>query len=145
MFENEPFSRELKKWLEGHDDLLRALKITNHERFISLNAVITSYSPNYPSDQVIGFITYDKGIKNPLFKQDFIINKGELNKEFILYTRLKNQKANKFLKDINEFYATYGKGGYYPNTHHLFANDLPEELRERAIMAMNYAETIKEI
>lgn len=139
IIETMPFSKELINWCKKYPEFLEALKITHPERFFHLGAVITSYSPNYPDDEVIGFYTYDS--KRKLFKQDFIINKGKLNKEFILYTR--NPKgSSKYVKDIKEFALTYGKGGHYVNSHHLSFNELPNNIKGRALRAMNLAESV---
>lgn len=137
-----PFSEELLNWCKTHPEVLAALKIIYAEKFISLQAIVTSYPSNYPDDEVIGIYTYDYQRKNPVFKQDFIVNKGKLNKEFILFTR-NPVGSSKYVKDINDFFATYGKGGYYINSHHLFLEELPAEIRERGKDAMKLAEKMK--
>lgn len=134
-----PFSEELVNWCKAYPEFLVALKVIYSDRFISLGAIVTSYSPNYPEDEVIGIYTYDYKRKTPIFKQDFIVNKGKLNKEFILFTRNSKNGSSKYVKDINEFYATYGKGGFYINSHHLSLEQLPEEIRERGLEAINLA------
>jgi hypothetical protein len=136
-----PFSKELIEWCKLHPEFQSALKVIYSERFVSLGAIVTSYSPNFPQDEVIGVYSYDYKRKNPIFKQDFIINKGKLNKEFVLYTRTKG-KSSKYVKDINDFYASYGKGGFYINSHHLMLEQLPSELRERGISAIQLANKI---
>ncbi len=138
-----PFSDELVNWCKLHPEFLAALKIIYSEKFISLGAIVTSYSPNYPSDEVIGIYTYDYQRKNPIFKQDFIINKGKLNKEFMLFTRNLKRGSSKYVKDINEFYTTYGKGGYYVNSHHLSFEQLPEEMKPRGLNAIRLANKLK--
>lgn len=139
-----PFSEELIHWCKTHPEFLVALKIIHSDRFISLGAIVTSNSPNYPEDEVIGMYTYDYQRKTPIFKQDFIINKGNLNKEFVLFTRNSKGRSNKYVKDINEFYTTYGKGGFYTNTHHLTLEQLPGEIRERGQEAINLANRLAE-
>lgn len=139
IIEMMPFSEELVDWCKSHPDFLTALKIIYSERFISLGAIVTSYSPNFPEDEVIGMYTYDYLRKPPILKQDFIINKGKLNKEFVLFTRNSKNGSSKYIKDINEFYLTYGKGGFYVNSHHLSLGQLPEEIRERGLDAINLA------
>jgi len=138
-----PFSDGLVDWCKSHPEFLEALKIVYSEKFISLGVIVTSYSPNYPNDQVIGVYTYDYQRKNPIFKQDFIVNKGSLDKEFILFTRNFRGRSSKYVKDINEFYATYGKGGNYVNSHHLSFEQLPEEMKPRGLDAIKLANKLK--
>lgn len=138
-----PFSRQLLNWCKLHPEFQNALKVIYSERFISLGAIVTSYSPNYPNDEVIGVYAYDYKLKNPLFKQDFIVNIGKLDNEFILYTRNAKGSSTKYVKDINDFYATYGKGGYYLNSHHLTLEQLPQELRERGESAIKLAQKVQ--
>ncbi len=142
IIEMMPFARELVEWCELHSEFQSALKFIYSERFISLGAILTSYSPNYPNDEVIGVYSYDYKRKTPIFKQDFIVNKGKLYKEFVLYTRNTKGRSTKYVKDINEFYATYGKGGYYPNSHHLSLEQLPQELQERGLEAIRLAKKL---
>ena len=139
LIEVQPFSRGIKDWCRAHPDFAKALKILYPERFITLGAVGTSYSPYRPNDQVIGFYTYAYRQKTPIFKQDFIVNVGGNDTEFVLYTRYKGEKDGRIVKDINEFFATYGKGQYYVEQHHLKFDQLPELLKERATQAINLA------
>lgn len=138
-----PFSKELKEICFSDADFSKALKINNPKRFVSLGAVITSVSPLCPQDQVIGFYTYDYGAKIPKFKQDFIVNIGNQNKEYILYTRKPKGITSKRVKDINEFYEKYSQGKYYIESHHPKFEDLPEILKPRAIDAVRIANNIK--
>lgn len=139
ILEMMPFSTELIAWCKTHPEFLSALKVIYSERFISLGTIVTSYSPNYPEDEVIGIYAYDYLKKTPVFKQDFVINKRKKNKEFILYTRNPRKGSSKYVKDINEFFATYGKNGIYFNSHHLTLEQLPEEIKERGQQAINIA------
>jgi len=119
IIEAMPFSDELIAWSRVHPELKEALKPMHPERFIALGHVTTSYSPNKPDDQVIGFYAYDYIAEQ--FKQDFIVNIGGTNSEFVLYTRLPKENKSlhgKYIKDINEFFAVYGKRGDYAGTHH---------------------------
>jgi hypothetical protein len=119
VIEAMPFSAELIAWCDAHPELKQALKVTNPDRFIALGHVTTSYSPSKPEDQVIGFYAYDYMAER--FKQDFIVNVGGENMEFVLYTRLPKQDRalyGRYIKDINEFYAIYGNRGDYASTHH---------------------------
>ncbi len=143
IIEMMPFSKELVNWCKIHPQFLVALKNIHAEKFISLMAIVTSYSPNYPSDEVIGIYTYDYKRKNPVFKQDFIINKGKLNKEFVLFTRNNKSNSSKYVKDINEFFKTYGEGGFYVNSHHLSLDQLPDKIRQRGEDAIRLADKIK--
>ena len=137
-----PFSKELMQWCQAHADFMESLKNVHLRKFISLGAIVTSYPTNNPQDQVIGVYTYHYQRKNPIFKQDFIVNLGNRNKEFILYTRSKNGKKSKYVKDINDFYMKYGNTGDYVNSHHLTFNQLPGEIRPRAEHAINLARKI---
>lgn len=139
-----PFPDVLLAWCKSHREFLVALKNVYPEKFISPAMVMTSTSPNYPGDEVIGVYSYHYQIKKPIFKQDFIINKGRKNKEFVLYTRNFKSGSSKYVKDIHEFFETYGKGGYYVGSHHLSLDELPEELQERAKETIRLANKMKE-
>lgn len=136
-----PFSKELKEWCKQHPEFAEALKINYPPRFITLQAVATSYSPLIPKDEVIGVYNYDS--KQGKFKQDFIVNKGKKDTEFILYTRLPSRKYSKYVRDINEFFAVYSKGKYYIDSHHVKFDYLPKELKSRAIRARSLGEKLK--
>lgn len=138
-----PFSPELVDWCKTHPEFMGALKNIYAEKFISLGGIVTSYSPNYPNDEVIGVYTYDYKRKNPVFKQDFIINKGKQNKEFILFTRNFKNGSSKYVKDIHEFYDTYGKGEFYVNSHHLSFEELPDKIKPRGQDAIKLANKLK--
>lgn len=143
IIEMMPFPQELKEFCKTHPEFGNALKIIYFDRFITLQAVGTSYSPNFPDDEVIGIYVYDYGLKNPKFKQDFIINKGGRKKEFVLYTGLSSVVDNKQVKHINEFLATYGKGGYYVDAHHPKFEEFSGVLKERALSAIALADKRK--
>lgn len=136
IIEMMPFPQELKDYCKTNPMFGKALKIIYFDRFITLQVVATSYSPNFPEDEVIGIYVYDYGLKNPKFKQDFIVNKNGLKKEFILYTGLSSVVNNKQVKHISEFLDTYGKGGYYRNAHHPKFEDFSGILKERALKAI---------
>jgi|GEM_PF-3023255 hypothetical protein len=119
VIEAMPFSEELIAWCASHPEIKQALKVANPDRFIALGHVTTSFSSNKPEDQVIGFYTYDYMAER--FKQDFIVNVGNTNREFVLYTRLPKEDKGLYgrcVKDINEFFAVYGKRSDYAGTHH---------------------------
>lgn len=141
--ETMPFADELLKWCETHPKFQEALKIIYSDRFLHLGGIITSCSPDYPDDEVIGVFSYDYKIKNPIFKQDFIINKGKQYEEFILFTR-NPSGSSRWVKDINDFYSTYGKDDYYKNSHRMTFDELPDEFKERGRRVIEMARKIKE-
>ncbi len=143
IIEMMPFSDELREFCKVNPDFAKALKIIYFDRFIALQAVGTSYSPNYPNDEVIGIYVYDYGLKTPKFKQDFIVNKEGLKKDFVLYTGLSSATNGKNVKHINEFLATYGKGGYYKDAHWPRFEEFTDQLKERADKAVELAERRK--
>lgn len=137
----QPYSKSLKDLILSDPDFSTALKINNHTRFVSLGAVVTSYSPLVPDDEVIGFYVYD--YKEDKFKQDFIVNIGKKDKEYILYTRFSKTNKNKRIKDISQFFERYSKGKYYVESHHPKFEDLPDIIKPRALEAINLAERLK--
>lgn len=100
ILELQPFSDELNNWCKTHREFFSALKNIYPEKFISPAMIVTSYPPT--GDEIIGVYTYHHEMKKPIFKQDFIVNVGRLNTEFILYTRNPNG-SSKYVKDIIEF------------------------------------------
>jgi len=140
IIETMPFSRELVLWCKSNPDFASALKIVYPEKFLTLGAIVTSFCSYRPADQVIGIYTYAYKMKQPIFKQDFVINIGNLNKKFILYTRFSN-KSN-IVKDISEFYKTYGQDNNYLNTHHLTFDQLPNKVKPAGLRAIRLAERI---
>jgi len=143
LIEVQPFSDGLKQWCKNHPDFTKALKIIYPEKFITLGAVVTSYPPNYPNDQVIGFYTYHYSLRTPKFKQDFIINRGKRDNDFVLYTRQKLVPTNQYIKDINEFFVTYGQDGNYLRAHHVTFEDIPDELKPRAAQASALGDRVR--
>ncbi len=143
IIEMMPFADELKLFCKSNPGFRRALKIIYFDRFITLQAITTSCSPNFPNDEVIGIYIYDYGLKKPQFKQDFIVNKDRQKKEFVLYTGLSEVVDNKYVKHINDFLASYGKGGYYVNAHRPKLEEFTGVLKERALRAINLAEKRK--
>lgn len=136
----QPYPKSLKDIILGDPDFSKALKINNHIRFVSLGAVVTSYSPLKPEDEVIGFYVYD--FKEDKFKQDFIVNVGKNDSEYILYTKFPN-KNNKRVKDISQFFDKYSKGKYYIESHHPKFEDLPDVIKPRALEAIDLANRLK--
>jgi len=143
IIETMPFSEALKDQIKKDTEFLKALKITNYKRFISLGAVSLSYSPIAIEDEIIGVYTFVYKLKIPKFKQDFIVNKGKKDINFILYTRFPEGSKSKKVKDINEFYTIYSKDIYYVNTHHIKYEELPNSLKQRGLEAIKLAEKLK--
>ena len=137
----QPYSSNLKSLILNDPDFAKALKINNHIRFVSLGAVVTSYSPLVPDDEVIGFYVYD--YKEDKFKQDFIVNIGKKDKEFILYTKFPNTNKNKRIKDISQFFEKYSGGKYYVESHHPRFEDLPDVIKPRALEAIALANKLR--
>lgn len=139
ILESMPFSPELIEWCNSNPDMTTALKIIYPDNFLTLQAISITYPPNQNKDQVLGIFAYDR--KSKKFKQDFIVNKSNQNKEFILYTKLpgKSPKYTKNVQHINSFFSIYGKTGDYANTHHPTYQQLPNEIQERADLVLNLA------
>lgn len=129
ILELQPFSDELIHWCKSHNEFLLGLKNIHPDKFISPAMIVTSYPQS--GDEVIGVYTYHHTLMNPIFKQDFIVNTGRKNTEFVLYTRNPNG-SSKYVKDINDFFAKYGEYGYKKSDHRLKLADLPAQLQERA-------------
>jgi hypothetical protein len=142
IIETMPFSDPLMSWCRKHPTFRAALKNVYADKFISLGAISITYPRSHPNSVVYGVFTYDYTRSKPLFKQDFIVNKEGLDREFILYTRDK-KNLSKYVKDINEFYVKYGAGGDYKNTHHLKLDELPEGLRDRGLYVIGLANRIR--
>jgi hypothetical protein len=130
-----PFTKEIYDWCKSHPEFQKGLKALASDRFLHLGTKNLTY-PSVTKDEVIGIYAYDYKLKNPLFKQDFIVDINGLHKEFILYTGFEKGFQNtKYVKHINNFIIKYGKNGEYGNSHHLTFDQLPdnEEVRRRAI------------
>lgn len=139
ILELQPFSDELIHWCKSHNEFLLAIKNIYPEKFISPAMIVTSYPQS--GDEVIGVYTYHRSLKQPIFKQDFIVNIGRKSTEFILFTR-NPYGSSKYVKDINEFFAVYGKFGYKKSDHHLKLEDLPTQLQERAKKSIELSQKI---
>ncbi len=140
ILELQPFSDELVNWCKTHKEFFRALKQIYPERFVSPAMIITSYPAS--GDEVIGMFTFHHQLKKPVFKQDFIVNTGKLNTEFILYTR-NPSGSSKYVKDINDFFNKFDKYGYKKSDHHLSLEELPTQLHERARNAVELSRKLK--
>jgi hypothetical protein len=140
ILELQPFSDELINWCKTHKDFFSALKQCYPEKFVSPAVIITSYPAS--GDEVIGMFTYHYQLNKPVFKQDFIVNVGRLNTEFILYTR-NPSGSSKYVKDINDFFNMYDKYGYKKAHHHLSLEELPIQLQDRAKNAIKFSKKLK--
>ncbi len=140
----QPYSKGLKSFIFSNPDVVKALKITNYKGFISLGVIIISSSPLAPEDKVIGFYVYDYKSRSEKFKQDFIVDIGSKDKEFILYTRFSGVKKSKKIRDINDFSEKYSKNKYYVKSHHLKFEQLPKEIKPRALKAIELSKKLKE-
>ncbi len=138
----QPYPKYLKDFILSDQDFANALKINNHKRFVSLGAVVVSNSPLVPEDEVIGFYVYD--YKDNKFKQDFIVNVGKKNNNFVLYTRYSNPNKNKRIKDISQFFGKYSRGKYYVESHHPMFEQLPDVIKPRALEAIELAKKLKD-
>lgn len=136
-----PFASEIIDYCKTYPDFRKALKIIYYKRFICLQAIVTSYSPNFPNDEVIGIFVYDYSLKNQIFKQDFLVNKNKSYDNFVLYTGYGKSVNGKNVRHINEFLQTYGEGGYYEGSHHIEFNDLPDLIKPRAKKAIKIADS----
>lgn len=136
-----PFSQELIDWCKAHPEFLGALKNVYPEKFISPAVIMLSYPPT--GDEVLGVYSYHHTLGNPIFKQDFIVNKGRADTEFTLYTR-NPAGSSKYVKDIGEFFAKFGQYGYKKDDHHLTLEELPPQIQERAKAAIKLAERMSE-
>lgn len=143
-----PLSDELCLFMDNHPEFRNALKLSNTNRFLYIPFIFTSHPPiNHPltNDQVIGMWYIDiynvNANRNPIFKQDFIVNVESTHTEFITYTtRPVVRHANSlYVRLIQDFYREYGANGqYYHNGnrwahHYNTVNDLPDEPRLRSM------------
>ncbi len=144
VIEAMPFSDQIIAWCHAHSDFKEALKVTNPDRFYPLGMVTVTYTKNVPGDKVIGFMAYD--MDAGIFKQDFIVDVGSKEREFVLYTRHPQRRYNWYVRDIKEFYARYGKNGDYANIHHVDLQYIQgmgnTELSERAQRAVEKSRQI---
>lgn len=134
----QPFSEELKEMCEKYPDFEKSIKSLNSKRFISFGAILISYPKNIPEDKVIGVFVYDYIDK--IFKQDFIVDVGSKNKEYIMYTKYPGMKIKTYLRPINEFFVKYP--GYSRKDHHPKFDDIPKSIQPRALHAVKLAELV---
>lgn len=146
ILELTPFPEELVIWSKTHPEFLDALKNVYPEKFIS-PAMIIMHPPikgdaACEADVVIGVYTYHHELNNPIFKQDFIVNKGNRSQEFVLYSK-NPTGSSKYVKGIKDFFIKYGKHGHTTSSHHQTLEELPNQLQERGKEAMRLAEKMK--
>jgi hypothetical protein len=137
----QPYPQQLKEYCRVNPDFALALKTVHPDKFVSLGAVIVSQCPIVPEDEIIGFLVYDYGAKPETFKQDFIVNIGGKNNEFVIYTRYSKVRKSKYIKDISQFFQKYPT--YSKDIHHPSFESIPIELKPMAIRAIELANRIK--
>lgn len=128
-----PFSDELIQWAQTHPHFKEGLKFSNEDYFLPLGLILTSRSPRRPDDEVIGFVVWDRVKK--IFKQDYIVNVGCKNSEFILYSKIPGKLDTPVTRHIKQLYALYevdDAHGYEAN-HHLKLDDIDTIARNRNI------------
>lgn len=139
--EQYPFSENLYTFMESHPEAEAALKLSTPKRFVTVPRIFLSWLPgSHPkaADQIIGVWYFDKNKpychihkKVCAFKQDFIVNVGELGKEYVVYTARK--KPPPYVQPISKFFDEYGENGKYYhkgkqwNHHYATVKDLPDE------------------
>jgi hypothetical protein len=140
-----PISDDLLNFMDAHPDFEESLKLSNTDRFVCLNHFILSQQPpstTHHQDQVVAMWYADKwnirsGIQ-PFFKQDFVVNLGMRNQEFVSYTSKRSHPP--YVYSLSAFFAKYGDGDKYyhrqgskPWVHHYNdISDLPEDDHLRA-------------
>jgi len=140
MLRMQPYHPRLKEFCLVNSEFAKSLKSLHAERFVSLGAIVVSQCPLIPEDEIIGFYVYDYGANPKIFKQDFIVNVGCKNQEFIIYTRFSGTTKSKNIRDISHFYNKYPT--YPKNSHHPKFEELPKEIQPRALQAINLANRI---
>src|SRR3989344_2375664 len=111
-------SNPLLQFMEAQPLFYQSLKLANWRRFQVIPHIITSHTPASHSrtlDEIIGMWYLDKegaGTQNnPFFKQDFVVNVGRLDSEFVSYTI--GFPTSQYVKPITDFFRDYGAGGQY--------------------------------
>ncbi len=140
-----PFSDELCDFMDNNPEFFCSLKLSNSSRFKFIPLIFTSHTPNNHTkhkDEVIGmwYLDTSKNICNYhsricFFKQDFVVNIGKRNKEFVSYSA--DIESGKYVKPISEFFRIYGSGGKFYHDgkewqhHYADISSLPDEPRLR--------------
>ena len=120
-----PLSPGLRSRLQSDVDFYQSLKLANRERFVFLDFIIISRLPQdapYPEDQVLGFWYFDR--VSQVFKQDFVVNVGSKDNQFVSYSRKNNNGP--FIRPIKEFFEKYGDGQRYYHRDHNNPNKIWE-------------------
>ena len=137
-----PFSDGLCNFMDDHPECEAALKLSQPKRFITIPLIFTSGLPKGHSksaDEIIGIWYYDKDRpfckfhnKSCAFKQDFIVNAGSADKEFVVYTAYKSHPP--FVQQIKKFFSDYGSNGKFYHDgnkewehHYETSSNLPSE------------------
>ena len=141
-----PFSDELCTFVGANPAFAESLKLANPWSFSFFGYIDCSHTPEtHPrhEDEVLGMWYLNKEYvcdrEQPQFKQDFVVNVGKKNENFVSYTakHITQRLNGPLVKPINDFFETdYGDDGkYYHNgsrwQHHYYhVDDLPEPVRE---------------
>jgi hypothetical protein len=123
----QPYPKELKEICIKNPDFADAIKTIHSGKFVSLGGVVVSYPLN-STDQVIGFYIYDYSKNIPKLKQDFIVNVGNKNKDFIIYTAYSKTNLPRLIQNINILFDKYPT--YNRTDHHPKKENLSKELKE---------------
>lgn len=150
-----PFSNALCAFMDTNREFYKSLKLSNDARFHFLRIILTSMTPPaHPksNDEVIGFFYLDTEKKEChthhcicRFKQDFVVNVGSLETEYVSYTT--DMDCPPYVRPIREFFELYGENGKYYHDdnglrwqhHYATLNDLPNEpsLKADALSVLN--------
>jgi hypothetical protein len=167
-----PLSDQLCAFMDVHPEFHESLKLHNTKRFHFLRCILSSGLPSgehHADDEVIGLWYLDKqnllrlsgdraraiSERRPFFKQDFIVNVGSREAEYVSYTaesifeQIQKKIQTPYIRLIDDFFLQYGKGGaYYHNGlrwQHEYPDveDLPAEkgLRDLARQARDHCLT----
>jgi hypothetical protein len=128
-----PLSEPLKNWMRSHPEFIANLKFAYEDRFIPLGAALTSHPRDYLQDEVIGFIVYD--MKVGKFKQDYIVNLGGTNTEFVLYSKAPGSQDHKNVHHIKSFFNKYDHDGSYERAHWLTLVQIDEMAKGKPFLA----------
>ncbi len=114
-----PFSTALLTAMAGDAAFFGALKLSNTVRFQVIPYILLSHTPApHPrhQDEVIGIWYLDKTNATagmpPLFKQDFIVNVGHANTQFVSYSASPTV-VGPTVRPIADFFRDYGHGTRY--------------------------------
>jgi hypothetical protein len=103
-----PFSKALKSWAKADPSVMAALKFSNDDRFTPLPMIRFYRSKLRPNDRILGFSVWDSIAKR--FKQDYVLDVGDKDKEFILYTA-PGVPDTPVVRHISELFEQYDDKG----------------------------------